>query len=194
MGLMASRRVRIALAGAGIAGLLAGCGAGGGRAVTTTAAPPLIDAGAGIAVSRPHGWHITKPPITSLGYPRERLLLTSLAARRGGNCSPDRAVGELPAGGALVYLLEFRPAHGSVWKGLRRRAFPPRPAHFALDRRDLGHYECWRAPSYLMRFRAADRPFQLHVALGDHTGAARRAQVLRMLDSLRFSALPAPSR
>jgi hypothetical protein len=79
-----------------------------------------------------------------------------------------------------------------VWQGLKRRDFPLRPAHFALRRRDLASYECWRVPSYLIRFRAADRPFGLHVALGPRATTQRRAQVLRILDSLRFSELPPP--
>ena len=75
---------------------------------------------------------------------------------------------------------------------MRRRDFPPRPEHFTLRRRALASYECWRVPTYLIRFRDADRPFQLHVALGPRATPARKAQVLRVLDSLRFEPLPAP--
>lgn len=147
----------------------------------------------GVGIARPRGWHLLRPRITALAYPTERLLLTSYPTARGGNCSPDRAERDLPADGALIYLLEYRPPAGAVWShGVRRSAFPPRPAHFALRRRELGNYECWRVASYLIRFRAADRPFQLHVALGPQASPALRAQVLRALDSLRFATLPPP--
>jgi hypothetical protein len=142
---------------------------------------------AGISVATPRGWQLTRPPITAVTYPAERLLLTSFRTARGGNCAPDRAARDLPADGALVYLFEYRRPRGDPWRGLRRRSFPPRPAHFALRRSDRGNFECWRVPTYLLRFRAADRPFQLHVALGAKAGAARRTQVLRILDSLRFA-------
>ncbi len=117
------------------------------------------DVGAGISVRYPPAWHRLVAPITSLVFPDERVLLTSYPAPRGGNCSPDAAERALPAGGALVYLFEYRPPRGPIWAHLRRWAFPPQPAHFALRPADLATYECWRVPSYLIRFRAADRPF-----------------------------------
>src|SRR5204863_3427564 len=110
--------------------------------------------------------HLVEPPISSLSQPAERLLLTSYRTSRGGNCGPDRAARDLPAGGALVYLLEYRPRVGDAWRGLQRRDFPRRPRRFTLRPGALRSYECWRVPSYLIRFRDADRPFQLHVALG----------------------------
>ncbi len=173
---------------AGAAAVVVGGRAEAGGAGTNR----VIDRDARLAVTRPAGWHLVEPPITSLVAPAERLLLTSYRAARGGNCGPDRALRALPAGGALVYLMEYRPSVGDPWRGLRRRNFPRRPARFALRRSALGSYECWRAPSYLIRFRDADRPFQLHVALGKRASAARRAQVLRVLDSLRFEPLPPP--
>lgn len=150
------------------------------------------EVGGGVSVRSPRSWQLIAPPITAVSYPVERLLLTSYPTRRGGNCSPDRAERDLPANGALVYLFEYRPQLGAVWAHLRRSGFPPRPAHFALRRRDLSNFECWQIPSYLISFRAAGRAFQLHVALGKNATAARHAQVLRVLDSLRFSTLPAP--
>jgi hypothetical protein len=175
-----------------IAALLCAAVAGARADAGGDAAHRVTDAGAGIAVTQPGGWHLTTPPISSLSAPRERLLLTSYRTERGGNCGPDRAERDLPDGGALVYLIEYRPSTGDPWRGLRRRDFPPRPARFALRRAALAGYECWRKPSYLIRFRDADRPFQLHVALGPRASQARRAQVLRVLDSLRFEPLPAP--
>jgi hypothetical protein len=172
--------------------LAAGVVAGGRAHAGGAEASRVVDRDAGVAVTRPKGWHVVEPPISSLGEPAERLLLTSYPAERGGNCGPDRALRALPSGGALVYLFEYRPSVGDPWRGLRRRDFPLRPAHFALRRGALASYECWRAPTYLIRFRDADRPFQLHVALGKRATAARRAQVLRVLDSLRFERLPPP--
>jgi hypothetical protein len=168
-----------------VAVLAGGCGGHGGGAV-----PERASLGAGISVVPPRGWHVLAPRVTALVYPVDRLLLTSYRARRGGNCAPDRAEDELPADGALVYVFEYRPRVGKV--RFRRSAFPPRPPHFALPRRALGNYECWHVPSYSLRFRAAGRPFQAHVAFGPRAGAARRAQVLRALDSLRITRIAPP--
>ncbi len=166
--------------------------AAGGAAATPSRSPGATAVAGGITIRRPPGWRLFAPPVTALSHPSERLLLTSYATRRGGNCAPDRALRDLPPGGALAYLFEYRPSRGAVWKHVRRRDFPPRPAHFTLRSTDLGNYECWRQPSYLIRFRAAGRPFQLHVVLGRRATAARRAQLLRALDSLRFEPLPPP--
>ena len=48
-------------------------------------------------------------------------------------------------------------------------------------------YECI-GPSYMVRFRQAGRFFQIHIVLGTRASAARRAAVLRILDS--FTAKP----
>ena len=181
VGLM-DRRLVAGVLVAGLASLVAGAATG-----SRAADDPEPD---GISVSQPDGWHRIAPPLTSVTFPVDRLLLTTYPAAGGGNCGPDRAARALPAGGALVYLIEYRPRVGDTWRGLRRRDFPPRPEHFTLRRRALANYECWRVPSYLIRFRDADRPFQLHVALGPRATPARRAQVLRVLDSLRFEPLP----
>lgn len=151
-----------------------------------------VNLGGAMSTIRLPGWHLTMPRISAVSYPAERLLLTSYPTRRGGDCGPDSAEHDLPADGALIYAFEYRRQAGSPWAGLRRADFPPRPAHFALRKHALGRYECWRVPSYLIRFRAAGRPFQVHVALGARASSARRAQVLQILDGLRFSVLPAP--
>lgn len=158
------------------------------------AKPERVTIGPGLSIAGPRGWHAYTGPITAVVSPPERLLLTSYPTRRGGNCSPDRAEHDLPADGALLYLFEYRPEAGSVWAHLRRADFPPRPRHFTLPRGTAGRYECWRIPSYLIRFRAANRPFQAHIAFGPRAGAARREQVLRALDSLRVAPLPSPPR
>ena len=169
-----------------------GAGGAGNTTARSDRAIGSMNVGGGIAVRFPASWRLLAPRMTSLSYPAERLLLTSYPAQAGGNCAPDRAVRALPAGGALIYLYEYRPARGAVWRTLKRRDFQRRPQHFTLRARDLGTYECWRVPTYSIRFRAADRPFELHVALGPRATAQRRAQVLRILDSLRFAELPPP--
>jgi hypothetical protein len=174
---------RAALATLAAAAVLTGCGAAagatsgaGGAASRRVAVPGRI------SVAVPAGWHLRRPPITALGAPVERFLVTSGPAPRGGNCSPEAAERALPPHGALLFLFEYTGRDAA-----RRAGFPPKPAHARLPRRDLATYECWRVPSYALRFRAAGRAFQLHVAFGPRAGARRRAQVLRTIDSLWIS-------
>jgi hypothetical protein len=179
------------------AAALGGCGGSPGASARATSAPPRAHRGAvpgRLSILVPAGWRLRRPPLTALTEPTERLLLTSGPAPRGGNCGPDAAEARLPAGGALLYLFEYRSRGGPAGNGPRRSAFPPRPAHARLRARDLGHYECWHIPSYLLRFRSAGRAFQLHVAFGLRASAARRTEVLRVVDSLRIAPNPAPKR
>jgi hypothetical protein len=165
--------LRRVVASVAFAAWLAGCGSSG-HAAAPAPARALATAGHGIAVRLPRGWHLVRSPVTSLSYPHDRLLLTSYPARAGGNCAPDRAEAALPPGGALVFAYEYRGGR-----------FAPRPAQW-----DFGPaltYECWRVPSHMLRFRAAGRSFQVQVAFGPRATTARRAQVQRILRSLRIS-------
>jgi hypothetical protein len=164
----------------------AGCGS---RASAPPHAP-VTRAGNGIAVAVPPYWHLIRPPFTSLAYPDDRMLLTSYPTRAGGTCGPDRAEADLPAGGALIDLFEYRPRVGDAWSHLARSAFAPRPRRWALG--PARATECWRVSNHVITFRAANRPFQVQVAFGARVGAARRAQVQGILRSLRFAA-PAAS-
>jgi hypothetical protein len=151
---------------------------------------PAVAGAVGVAL--PPGWHRLDPPITDVVYPTDRLLLTSYRAEPGGDCSPDRAEGELPAGGALIYLLEYAGRPGTAGNAFAPGDFPPRPAHFTLPRSALANYECWHVPSYLVRFSSAGRDFQVHVALGPGISPGGRRQVLGVLDSLRVSRRAGP--
>ncbi len=145
--------------------------------------------GNGINVTYPRGWHLFAPPVTSLVYPYDRMLLTSYPAATGGDCSPTRAENALPSNGVLIYLFEYSAASGSPVGRPPGSAFPPESAAFKLRSSNFGHYDCWTVPSYLMRFSAAGRLFQVQLALGAGATPSRRAEALRALRSLRARAL-----
>lgn len=188
------RRRRVAIVSllalaAGLAFIAGGrFGGGTGRVADATGGSFMhASVGFGITVRYPSGWHLYRPPITSVSSPLDRLLITSYRARTGGECSPTRAENALPPNGALVYLFEYSVGAGPVLIRAQSSGFPPRPHHFALGA--YAQYECWAIPSYLVRFRAAGRLFQAQIALGLHAGTRTRAQVLRVLDSLRVRVL-----
>ncbi len=140
----------------------------------------------------PARWHAAGP-LTGLASPGEVVTLASFPLRRGGDCGPDRELDDLPSDGALISVLEYRPERGAVWTGgIRHADFPPRPAHIRLPRNGPQAYECFVKPGYLLRFRDADRPLQIMVALGHRATATRRREVERVLDSLGFTPLPPP--
>lgn len=120
---LSTRSLRCAVA-AIAPGALAGCGGNDAPGPARDSAGQWLrsDAGAGISVAHPPGWHTFGGRLTSTTYPRAHLLLTSYATRPGGNCAPDRAQRDLPARGALIYLFEYRPQVGEVWcSGIRPR-------------------------------------------------------------------------
>jgi hypothetical protein len=150
-----------------------------------------VDPVRGVSAQVPPGWH-ARVGLTGLGYPREVVALGTFPLRRGGGCRPDRARADMPADGALIFMLEYRPARGPVWtNGIRRAGFPPRPARLRLPHGTPESYECF-GRGYLLRFRDADRPLQVMVALGAKVTLARRRGVERVLDGLRFAPLPPP--
>jgi hypothetical protein len=150
------------------------------------------DADRGVSVHLPAGWHAAGP-LTGLAFPREVITIASFPLRRGGGCGPGRALADLGPRDALVSVLEYRPARGAVWgHGLRRSDFPPRPAHLRLPAGPPQRLECFARPARILRFRDADRPLQVQVALGKRVSPAGRRRVEGILDALRFAALPAP--
>lgn len=177
--------------GAVVWALLAGGGGGGrhGSPQPLSSSTPSYSVGSGITVRYPRGWHLIAPPITSLAYPYDRLLLTSYPATQGGECGPTRAENALPADGALIYLFEYTTTRGSAFGQPKGMSFPPQSAGIELHRSDLGNYECSTVPTYLIRFSTAGRLFQAQVALGTHATPARRAEALRILTSLRAQPL-----
>lgn len=148
-----------------------------------------MSAGHGITLSEPSGWHFVLPPITSTAYPLDRLLLTTYRARPGGQCSPTRAEAALPADGALIYLLEYGPTTGTALTRPSGADFSSAPSNLVLPQGIKAAYECWLVPSYLLRFRVAGRLFQAQVAFGNKAGPQRRAQALRILNSLQINRL-----
>lgn len=192
------RRRRGRAAAIALAALLAGGGAmfggasGGGRGSSLPSGGGTWSSasiGHAISVSYPRGWHLFGPPFTSLAYPYDRMLLTSYPAARGGGCSPTRAEQALPPNGVLIYLFEYSASAGRVLGRPNGMEFPPQSAGFTLKRRDLANYECWTVPGYLMRFTAAGRLFQVHVAFGPGVSGSRRAQALLILRRLRIRRL-----
>jgi hypothetical protein len=169
----------VALAGLG------GCGGSGSGPGSSSERPSTWTyRGARLTAEIPRGWHVTTQPLTSVSSPVQQLVVSSYPIRRAapdGGCRPARALRQMPAAGALLFMFEYRgPTHHDV------RREPARPAHFRLDPRTLGPYECM-GRSYMVRFGDHGRVFQAHVYLGRRAGARTRRLVTGILDSLRIA-------
>lgn len=136
----------------------------------------------GITVRYPTGWFATARALTPVTAPPQILAVASYPLPRDSSgadgCEPKAALDRMPPTGAFMFGWEYG-------RDIYKRAFPPRPKHFSL--KNYASYECM-GPSYMLRFRQAGRFFQIHVVLGKRASTARRAAVLRILDS--FSAKP----
>jgi hypothetical protein len=165
--------------------VLAGCGASATHVTTHPGGPPTstrLYRGGGLTAEIPQGWHVSRRPLTAVSSPVQRLVMTSYAVRQHGRdsgCGPATALRQMPATGAMVFLFEYR---GPTAHDVARE--PPRPRRFRLDPRSLAPYECL-GRSYMVRFRDHGRVLQAHIYLGRRAGAATRARVLAVLDSLR---------
>jgi len=151
----------------------------------------------GVSATIPDGWKLGEQPLTSSTDPREVLAVATYPLEAGGNgggscVTTQRAVAAMPADGALIWLLEYRPSRGAVWADLPRSRFPPRPDTFALTRRDLQPGICGAGLGLSTTFRDADRPFQLWLLFGDKVSDARLAEATQILDGISFDDLPAP--
>jgi hypothetical protein len=172
--------------------LIVGCGGSApSHPSGTTGAPVSVGrqgtlySTAGIQARLPVGWHASDRPLTAVGSPVQRLVVTSYPFHQGhpdGGCRPAKAVAHLPATGALLYMFEYEgPTHHDV------ASWPRRPGNFVLDPKTVGNYECM-GRSYMVRFKDHARTFQAHIYLGAHATPATRRHLLSILDSLRVAA------
>jgi hypothetical protein len=152
--------------------MLAGCGASGWQTWQ----------GRGVSGGIPRGWHATGARLTPVTWPVQFLAVASYplpaGARGADGCEPKAEVDRLPADGAFLFGWEYASMTGA---SIRTADFPPRPRSFRLVH--PGPYECL-GHSYLIRFRAAGRYFQVQVLLGRRASEHTRELALRVLDSL----------
>jgi hypothetical protein len=130
----------------------------------------------------PRGWHVTEQPLTAVINPVQRLVVSSFAIRqRDGDrsCGPDTAREQMPADGAMVYMMETP----GPTEGLLAR-IPARPDRFRLRRSARATYECL-GRSYAFSFQEHRRLLQAHVYVGRRASAATRAKAVAVLDRLR---------
>jgi len=133
-----------------------------------------------VSIRYPPGWHATGRRLTPVSYPWQLFAVASYpfpTDARPNGCRPAGTLARRQPVGAVIFVIEY--GTGST------RVFPPRPSRFTLS--GVRNYECF-GRSYLLRFREAGRYFQIQVAFGRRAGAARRATVLRILDSFEASA------
>jgi hypothetical protein len=149
------------------------------------------DEASGLAVAYPSSWHLIRQPLTQVGYPTQRLVVTSFPLRQkrpDRNCAPKTAIEQLPPDGAFLYMFEYRRYAG---RPLLLARFPLRPKHFRLRKKAFVPYECFGL-SYGLYFRDKWRAFQAHVFLGKRATRRTRALLLETLDSLSIRR-PRPS-
>jgi hypothetical protein len=182
------RRARVLL----VALILAGCGAE--RPATTSPAGPapgwttVLDARHGLTVSLPSAWHRAARSLTpALTDPHEVLTLATFPLRGGPHrrCAqvPEQAVRDVGARDVLVSLLERRDP-GSEFTPGPPALGPAAPGDHALCAGRRGELE-----EHWSTFALGGRGFYLYAALGRDVSAGRRAQLDRVLGSLRVDPL-----
>lgn len=140
--------------------------------------------GAGDFIDTPRGWHVGGLP--ALAGPAVLWVIGTGPVPAGGSCAPTAALRKLPAGGALLVVMEYgQDAAGEPY------TFPPRPRRLGLGPLG-GPTECWGVRTHLLVFEDGGRYFQVQTVFGHLATASLRARVTRSLNSLRIA--PAPAR
>lgn len=136
-----------------------------------------------VSVRYPPTWFATARPLTSVTGPSQAVAIASYplptSAAGADGCQPKAALDRMPPDGAFIFGWDYGPLTSL---GAGARDFPPEPLRFKLA--GFARYECM-GPSYMVRFRAGGRGFQIHIYLGRNASATTRALVLRTLDSFR---------
>jgi hypothetical protein len=139
---------------------------------------------ADLAWTPPAGWRDVGPELTQLSEPRQRLAAATFDVRQtkpDHNCSPATARRQMPAGGALVLLLESRETPTAK--------LPKRPAHFRLGR--PANLECF-GRGWTVVWAEQGRALQAVAMFGPKAWPARRRQAEALLDSLVVQPVPPP--
>jgi hypothetical protein len=149
-------------------------------------APPhgaRVDAGHGISVRVPAGWHLIRRSLTDVQEPAQRLAVASAGVRVIANrCDCDTPGVRTSARGAFVFMWE-RPVSQAP-RTLRR------PARFHVSGRGT-RSECGSSSWYSL-FVDAGRYLDVEVSFGPQAGRRVRARVDALLDSLRVARVRAP--
>jgi hypothetical protein len=167
-----------------LAGLLPGersPGPGGEIAPGEHGPVTFRDTDDGLSITGPRSWTFRQDP-SGPDDPPTVFALGTWAFPRGGDCAPTSAQEQLPEGGALVWLIEYRHTPGPQVTFLREGE----PLN--LDEAALGTYECSAVPSYLVRIYRAGRFFQVHAAFGPKASASLRSQVEGALSTIDVTA------
>jgi protein MpaA len=141
-----------------------------------TAAAWQFHTGAGISGRLPDGWRVVQRHFTPCIDPREVLTIASF---------PVAARPVLPRDGAFL-TLEERDSDAA--------RMPRRPERFRLRGKPSGMECCapLHAPGWGLQFRSAGRGFYVYAFLGPNSAPQTRADLTRVLDSLRIRPFPQP--
>ncbi|MBS1882735.1 MAG: hypothetical protein JSS97_07245 [Actinobacteria bacterium] len=147
------------------------------------APPPVVD-------PLPLGWHEVERPLTDVLLPVQVFAAATypiVLHHRPGRCGPPRRVlAEMPAGGALLQVVEY-PSRDPSGRPIRVPRLPRRPHRFGWDDATWASYEC-AGPSFQFTYRQGGRALQAQVWMRRRTVDPQlRAGALRILDDLHWS-------
>jgi hypothetical protein len=132
-----------------------------------------------VSVDVPTGWVEKDEPVPGTTGPRVSAAYGTWDFPTGGECGPEPALAELPADGALVWVVEYaNPGNAGDFISLMPQ--------FSIDLQDPpARWECAAAaPSRMYLFRDGGRFFAVHVALGWEATATTLQEANGLITSL----------
>lgn len=140
---------------------------------------PVAAADAAISVDLPAAWVGKDDPVPSSSAPRVVAAYGTWDFPTGGECGPEPALEDVPADGALVWVVEYAdPGYAGD--------FIPLAPQFSIDLQNPpARWECAAAsPSRVYLFRVAGRFFEIHVAFGPDANEETIGQANGVITSL----------
>jgi hypothetical protein len=147
-------------------------------------APPFPGEG---RLRLPAGWREIARPITGVLYPTQVLAAATYPVsfqHEPGSCSPRAALGQMPAQGVLLQVVDYK-ATDSGGRSLRVPRLLPRPRRFSYADAIYARFEC-AGPSYKFDYMEGGQALQAQVWMHRRRVDPReRADALEILNHFR---------
>jgi hypothetical protein len=142
--------------------------------------PSVAVPAAAVSVDLPAAWIAKDDPVPGSSVPRVVAAYGTWDFPTGGDCGPERALGDLPTDGSLVWVAEYADP------GYAGDFYSPGPG-FSIDlQTPPARWACAAAaPSRMYLFRVAGRFFEIHVAFGPDANEETIGQANGVITSLQ---------
>ena len=141
-----------------------------------------LDLQDGVTVDTPADWSFNDNPVPDLIGPRVLFAVGTWPVPTGGECLPSIAARDLPADGALLFVLEYGGTGADG--GMKASDFPPRNGDLQLGALQ-GPLECLGEKAQEVVWQQGGRYFQAYAMFGPNASDQVRTELQQSLNSVQ---------